>query len=104
LEKLGVCAVALSVVGSVDCQAATSPSIEAFAARPRIEDASISPDGRYLALIQTHKGRAAAVVMERQLSGPHTAQPVLGEPNHFQIAWCHWATNTRLLCGFRGMG
>src|SRR5260370_21684897 len=28
---------------------------------------------------------------------------VLAEPDHFQMTWCHWATNTRLLCGFRGM-
>ena len=26
-------------------------------------------------------------------------RPVLSEPDQFQLTWCHWATNTRLLCG-----
>jgi dienelactone hydrolase len=96
-------AVALGAFGSAHGQAAISPSIEVFAARPRIEGVSISPDGRYLALIQTHDGRGAAVVLDRQTRDAAASKVVLGEPEHFQFAWCRWATNTRLLCSYRAM-
>lgn len=83
--------------------AAVPPSIEDFASRPKVEDVSISPDGRYLALIQTRDGKAIAVVSDRQAGKDQVMRPVLSEPEHFQMTWCHWATNTRLMCGFLGM-
>lgn len=96
-------ALSLGVLCAVAGHAATAPSIEDFASRPQIEDVSISPDGRYLALIETHDGRAAAVVEDRQAGPDQVMHPVLTEPDPFQMTWCHWATNTRLLCGFRAM-
>jgi hypothetical protein len=52
-------ALVLDLWSSIAACAGTAPSIEEFAARSRIEDVTISPDGRYLALIQAHSGRAA---------------------------------------------
>lgn len=80
-----------------------APTIEEFASRPRVEDASISPDGRHLAVIRTQDGRAGAFVVDRDPATHEPSRFVLGEPEHFRMTWCHWATNTRLLCGFRGM-
>jgi dipeptidyl aminopeptidase/acylaminoacyl peptidase len=94
---------ALGLLGSIAASAGTVPSIEEFAARPRIEGATISPDGRYVALIQTTHGRAAAVVIDRTSAATSDPRVVMGEPDHFQMSWCHWATNTRLLCAFVGM-
>ena len=83
-------------------QAACAPaSIESFAARARIEGVAISPDGRYLSLIQTQHGTAAVVVIERQGGASGSRKVVLGEPESFQLSWCRWATDTRLLCGYR---
>jgi len=73
-----------------------------FRSPARLPSASISPDGRRLALIQTSKDRAAAVVFEWSGDGIGTSHVVLGEPPGFRLSWCHWATNTRLLCGFHG--
>ena len=90
--------------GLVTCAAALAapPSIENFAARPAIESATISPDGHYLGVISTHEGRGAAVVIDR--SAAHVPpKVVLTEPPHFLLNWCRWATDTRLLCGYRGM-
>jgi hypothetical protein len=42
-------------------------------------------------------------VAERQAGAEPAAHAVFAEPKHFQISWCHWATNTRLLCGLRAM-
>jgi dienelactone hydrolase len=95
-------AIVLGMFGNIATQAAI-PSLEDFASRPRIEDVSISPDGRYLAFIQTRDGKATAVVSDRQAGKDQPMRGVLTEPDHFQMTWCHWATNTRLLCGFRGM-
>jgi len=102
LHKPGFFALLLCFSGGIAARAANAPSVEDFASRPLIEDVSISPDGRYLALIQTHNGRAAAVVVDRK-AGPRHARAVMSEPEHVQMTWCDWATDTRLLCGFRGM-
>ena len=98
-----VLALILDLWSSIAAGAGTAPSIEEFAARSRIEDVTISPDGRYLALIQTHSGRAAAVVIDRSSTAASAPQVVMGEPDQFRMTWCRWATNTRLLCSFLGM-
>jgi dienelactone hydrolase len=103
LNKLSALALAVGILPGAVCLAATPPTIEEFASRPEVEDVSISPDGRYLALIQTFHGRAMAMVMDRQARPESKMVPVMAEPEHFQFNWCHWATNTRLLCGLRAM-
>jgi hypothetical protein len=95
-------ALAIGTAGTL-AHGASPPSIEDFASRPRVEGASISPDGRYLAVIQTLDGRGLVVVDDRQGGKDRVMHPVLGEPDHFQLTWCHWATNTRLLCGLRAI-
>jgi hypothetical protein len=70
-------------------------------ARPS-KAATISPDGHYLAVINTHDGRGAALVIDRS-QAHQPPRMVLTEPPHFLLNWCRWATDTRLLCGYRGM-
>src|SRR5277367_4436464 len=103
LNKPAAAALVLSVLLGLTAHASSPPSIEDFASRPRVEEASISPDGRYLAVIQTQDGKGIAVVSDRQAGPDQTRRPVLSEPDHFHFTWCRWATNTRLLCGFMGM-
>ncbi len=95
------CAFLLATLPFMPAHAA-APSIEDFAARSHIEAATISPDGHYIAVINTQDGRGVAVVIDRS---PAHAAPVvvLSEPPHFRLTWCRWATDTRLLCGFMGM-
>jgi dienelactone hydrolase len=94
---------AAGIFGLMAADAATPPSIEDFASRPQVEDVSISPDGRYLAMIRTRDGKAFAFVSDRRAGKDQTQRLVITEPDHFRMTWCRWATNTRLLCGFRGM-
>lgn len=82
--------------------ATTPPSIEDFAARSSIEGVAISPDGRYLAMIEPRSGRASVVVVDRQAAGQPAPNAIFAEPEHYRMTWCHWATNTRFLCGFQG--
>ena len=83
---------------------AAPPSIETFAARAEVEGVAISPDGHFLATVVTHAGRGGVLIQQVMNGEPGGGQLVLGEPDHFHISWCRFATNTRLLCGFHGMG
>lgn len=103
MNKLAALVLVYGVCRGPVALAAVPPSIEEFASRSAVEDVSISPDGRYLALIRPRDGRALAFVSDRTLGKSQTLQLVLSEPDHFRMTWCRWATNTRLLCGFRGM-
>ena len=71
--------------------------IEAFAARPNIAGAAISPNGQHLAIIRAKNGRGYVIVQDRQFA--RDPQLVMAEPEHWRISWCRFASNTRLLCG-----
>ncbi len=85
LNRPGLLVLALSLWAGVESGAATAPSVEDFASRQKIEDVSISPDGRHLALIQTSGGRAAAVVIDRRAGEPRVQRVVLAEPERVCI-------------------
>jgi dienelactone hydrolase len=99
--------VLLAMIAGAAVSAAESaqapPSIEVFAARPRISGVAISPDGRYLSLLQAQNGKAAVVVVERQGGPARSMKVVMGEPDKFRIKWCNWATATRLLCAYQAI-
>jgi len=94
----------LLLAGLASVGLAAPPAIETFASRPEVEGAAISPDGRYLATIQTHVGKGALLVRERINGEFQGGTGLLAEPEHFQISWCRFATDTRVLCSFRSMG
>jgi dienelactone hydrolase len=73
--------------------------LTAFAASPRISDASISPDGRYLAILTSIKKAQTLVVQDRTVAGPAGLHAVISAANGFELLWCHWAGETRILCG-----
>lgn len=79
------------------------PPIATFARDPFIADAALSPDGRYLQVITSARGIRIAMV--RDLSKPNAPMiPVMSGATDYKffIAWCRWATDSRLLCGLRG--
>jgi dipeptidyl aminopeptidase/acylaminoacyl peptidase len=77
--------------------------IKSFARLPAISDISLSPDGRYLAMIRSLDDTSGAFVLDLQNKG--SIRPVLGEDkdHHFQLTRCNWANNTRLLCSYLAM-
>jgi dipeptidyl aminopeptidase/acylaminoacyl peptidase len=95
-------ALAAAMSGTVGL-AASPPSVEEFASRSLVENVAISPDGRYLALIQTRDGKGFVVIDDRQGGKNRAMHPLFGEPDQFLLTWCHWATKTRLLCGLRAI-
>jgi dipeptidyl aminopeptidase/acylaminoacyl peptidase len=71
--------------------------MEAYAALPAAKGARLSPDGKRLALIESHKGRYVFVVREIDGKRPPVAvDPGIGEP-----LWIQWKSNKRLLASVR---
>lgn len=76
--------------------------IETFAAGAAISDASLSADGRYLALVSMRQGRRTVLVQDLKADKPRF-QPVLVDvPGKFDIRWCKFVADTRLVCSYYG--
>jgi dipeptidyl aminopeptidase/acylaminoacyl peptidase len=71
---------------------------EAIVEGARIQDVSISPDGRYLAIVTRQKGTAIVMVKDRQSAG--AAKPVYAPTQSLKFLPrnCHWAKAARLIC------
>jgi len=94
---LGWC---LTVLLGWTASAAPLP-IDALAARAELQQVSVSPDGRYLALVRGVEGRGIVVVVDRK-DPSAKAQGVLAEPKDYRVRWCRFATDVRLLCSLIG--
>lgn len=78
---------------------AVSDAASKFGARQMVEDISLSPDGKSIAIIQPTAGRGS-VLYVATLAGTPEMKPILsstGSPDH--LDYCGWATATRLICG-----
>lgn len=83
---------------------AEAPPLAAFARGEQIIDAAISPDGRYLSVLTTLKDDVRVVRVKDEHVAQSTYVAVMSSSvgaggTGFQITWCRWATDTRLLCG-----
>jgi dienelactone hydrolase len=79
--------------------AADNPVAKAFGARPAVLDASLSPDGQSIALIQPLADGQASALFVARLDGKSQPKPILissGKPD--RLTGCGWASNTRLVC------
>lgn len=78
---------------------ATSPEAVAFGARPTIEQVSLSPDGKQLAVVAPVDTRGNYLYVIN-LEGEPVKKSVMrssGAPE--RLKYCRWSTNTRLICG-----
>jgi len=93
-------AVAASML-SATC-AAAPPPIDAFARSPAMRSPSISPNGALIAFISGVGDRSVVFVSKRRSTEP--ANAIFGaDSDKFDLSWCNWANDTRLLCGLEGM-
>jgi hypothetical protein len=79
----------------------TSPLAEAFGSAPVMWGLKISPDGTKISLLQmTPLGVTFAQVFDFVAK---KARPIVaGKANEFDVSWCDWANDSRLLCGVGG--
>lgn len=79
--------------------AAPSPEAIAFGAREGVEQISISPDGKNIAVVAPFEARGSYLYVVN-LEGEPVKKPLMhstGAPDRLQ--YCRWSTNTRLICG-----
>ena len=82
----------------------TSPLAQAFGSQPRMWALKLSPDGNKIVFLQA---LPAGVNIARMVDFTKPAAPTVvlsGRPNEFDVTWCDWANDTRLLCGIGGTG
>lgn len=87
---------------SLQCLAEPIP-IQDFFAGSRIQDLSISPDGRYLSAIAIVSGHYVVIVTDRSGKAPPKAVMAGETDKRINPDWCGWANETRLLCGYKGV-
>lgn len=77
--------------------------IKSFARLPAIKDVTVSPDGRFIAMIRALDNSSSAFVFDLHTKG--SLRAVLGEDKErrFQLSHCNWANNTRLVCSYLAM-
>lgn len=94
--------VAVTLVAATAVAHAASPTpIDAFARTPHVKNVAIAPSGNKIAFVSGGGDRYAAVTVDLTDSAP--ARGILSDNEEFELQWCNWANDKRLLCGFRGM-
>jgi dipeptidyl aminopeptidase/acylaminoacyl peptidase len=86
--------------GAEDLESA--PLAAAFGASPALWGLRLSPEGTHVVAIEAaDSGTTNARTL--RLADGHSAIVLEGEPDEFDVQWCDWANDTRLLCGVRGL-
>ena len=84
----------LTFAGSAE---GASDAAARFGTREDVQQISLSPDGKHVAIVAAGPGRSSALVIVSTEDGiPRPVMKSTGNPD--QLHWCHWSTNTRLVC------
>ena len=96
-----VVATAVLCAASAAAGAAPPQPIERFARRPQIHGVTLSTDGRYVAFLSGAEDDTVLMTFDRTTGGAFK-RVTASEPNKFDIGWCRWANEQRLLCSVYG--
>jgi dipeptidyl aminopeptidase/acylaminoacyl peptidase len=97
MPRLLLCACIL-----VASTAFAAPSVGHFARRPQMHGVTISPDGRYVAFLSGVGDETALMTFDRTQPGSEFKKVTTSVPGKFDIGWCRFANNKRLLCSLYG--
>jgi dienelactone hydrolase len=92
---------ALLLLAGVAAHAEPIP-VEALTSGVRVLDASLSPDGRHIALVLRGDERSFVAVRDRSPGAKLTPIVAANVRNSVEPRWCRFATNERLVCRFAG--
>lgn len=85
---------------AADGELREAPLAKAFGSQPEIFAVDLSPSGTKISFLQMHPaGTTIAAVSD--LAQRKTSVVLAGKPNEFDVAWCDWANDERLLCSLR---
>lgn len=93
-----LCLFALTTTASL----AAPPPVEHFARRPQMQNVVISPDGRYVSFLSGVGDETALMTYDRSAPGSAFKKVTSSVPNKFDIGWCRFANQRRLLCSLYG--
>ncbi len=100
VARIAVGAAALSL-SSAALAAAPQP-IEHFARMPQIRNVAISPDGGRIAFISSAGDVSLIMTFDRAAAQQEFRRVAASEPDKFDLTWCRWANEKRVLCSIRG--
>ena len=96
-------AAAAALLCVTDMAASATPQpLENFARRPQMQDVTISGDGRYVAFLSGAGDETTLMTVDRTQPGSSFKSITSSESNKFDLGWCRWANESRLLCGLTG--
>ena len=81
---------------------AANEPVEDFARRPQIQGATLSPDGRYVAFLSGAEDDTVLMTFDRTRPGSEYQRVAASQPGKFDLGWCRWANQNRLVCGVHG--
>lgn len=104
-QNLSLCTALMFVTWMVQLHA-TTPSppshdtvLEAYAALPALTDLQISPDGRRIAALRPVGPLNGLTIIDLATQRSNIA--LAADPSRYQINFCRWANETRLVCQVR---
>ncbi|MBL8271712.1 alpha/beta hydrolase family protein [Steroidobacter sp.] len=81
---------------------AAPPPVEAFARMPMIRNVALSPDGKRILYIAGKDDFDVLVTLPAEFDGP-SQFVTRSDPGQWDLKWCGWANNERILCGVGGV-
>lgn len=94
----GVAAFAFAAPAAAQTDLATK-----FGARESASSVSLSPDGKHIAFLQPVKGKGTALFVADADSSAAPKQVTYSDAAPWQMIWCDWASNARLVCKAYGI-
>jgi dipeptidyl aminopeptidase/acylaminoacyl peptidase len=99
---IGVLAIASIAIADEPSQLETTPLAKAFGSAPAIWNLRLSPDGSKMVALQVvPTGTTIARVFDFMTGAIGVV--LAGKEHEFDVEWCDWDNDTRLLCGIAGV-
>jgi dipeptidyl aminopeptidase/acylaminoacyl peptidase len=87
---------------TVPASAAAPLPVEDFARRPQMHGVTLSADGRYVAFLSGAEDDTVLMSFDRTQVGSAFKRVAASQPGKFDLGWCRWANQKRLVCGIYG--
>jgi dipeptidyl aminopeptidase/acylaminoacyl peptidase len=97
-QRCGIAAFVLGLCAAAQSPAA--PTIAEFATHPEFRRPTLSPDGTIVAFVTRVQGTRFLLALD--LVKKQRTALIPASIDTFDLSWCRFKTNERLLCGFQG--
>jgi len=102
IRTLRVAIATALLCATVAASAAAPLPVENFARRPQMHGVTLSADGRYVAFLSGAEDDTVLMSFDRTQVGSAFKRVAASQPGKFDLGWCRWANQKRLVCGIYG--